>query len=247
MYLDRVLTRTRLAWRDTSTVLRLRLVRGTLDGTPRPLPDSYKARSTRHLDYRQNSDSHDPGSEHSTHSVHLLWDISQSIQCDYLLPSTDMATAVTDVGATPVSVLTFYHPSWDGRWNLSLCSPYHALFCHRSSSREDTTRSVFHDLGDSALSVQPRPGLDVHRRLAGKKGRRGTGLRVFSPSRPQRHHGVRGWPTISEARRYSHLYRESTKLHLKAPRCPGLLLPYKRAGQGSSRKKESRHKSEARR
>jgi hypothetical protein len=27
----------------------------------------------------------------------------------------------------------------------------------------------------------------------------------------------------------------SIKLHLKAPRCPGLLLPYKRAGQGSTR------------
>jgi hypothetical protein len=27
----------------------------------------------------------------------------------------------------------------------------------------------------------------------------------------------------------------STKLHLKVPRCPGLLLPYKRAGQGSTR------------
>jgi hypothetical protein len=161
MYLDCVPTRTRPARRDTSTVVRLRLVRGTLDGTPRPRPDWHKARSTRHLDYRQNSDSHDPGLKRSTHSAHLLWDESQSIQCDYLLPSTDMATAVTNVGATPVSVLTFYRPSCDGRWNLSLYTPYHALFYHRSPSREDTTRSVFHDLGDSALSARPRPSLDL--------------------------------------------------------------------------------------
>jgi hypothetical protein len=37
----------------------------------------------------------------------------------------------------------------------------------------------------------------------------------------------------------------STKLHLKAPRCPGLLLPYKRAGLGSTRHGAS-HKPEAR-
>jgi hypothetical protein len=32
------------------------------------------------------------------------------------------------------------------------------------------------------------------------------------------------------------------KLHLKAPRRPGLLLPYKRAGPGSTREKEKRSK-----
>jgi hypothetical protein len=53
MHLDCVLTRTRPAQRDASTAPRLRLVRGTLDGTPRPLPDPYEARSIRHLDYRQ--------------------------------------------------------------------------------------------------------------------------------------------------------------------------------------------------
>jgi hypothetical protein len=31
---------------------------------------------------------------------------------------------------------------------------------HQSPSRENTTRPVFRDLGDSALSVRPRPGLD---------------------------------------------------------------------------------------
>jgi hypothetical protein len=52
------------------------------------------------------------------------------------------------------------HPGMRGE-NLSLYAPYHALFCHRSPSREDMTRTVPHDLGDSALSTRPRPVLDL--------------------------------------------------------------------------------------
>jgi hypothetical protein len=72
-----------------------------------------------------------------------------------------MATAAIDVGTTPVSVLTFFtaHPGMGGE-NLSLCTPYRALFHHRPPSRKDTTRYVSHDLSDSALSAQPRPSLD---------------------------------------------------------------------------------------
>jgi hypothetical protein len=47
-----------------------------------------------------------------------------------------------------------------GGEKLSLYTPYRALFCHRSPSREDTTRTVPLDLGDSALSTCPRPVLD---------------------------------------------------------------------------------------
>jgi hypothetical protein len=61
MYLDYVLTRTRRARRDASTALRLRLVRGTLDGTPRPRHDSYEARSIKHLDYWQTPTRTTPG------------------------------------------------------------------------------------------------------------------------------------------------------------------------------------------
>jgi hypothetical protein len=75
--LDYVLTRTRHARQDASTMLWL--VWGTLDGMPRPCFDSHEARSTRHLDYWEISDSHDPGSDCSTHLVHQLWDKSQSI------------------------------------------------------------------------------------------------------------------------------------------------------------------------
>jgi hypothetical protein len=60
-------------------------------------------------------------------------------------------------------------------------------------------------------STRPRPSLDpasTHHRSTKKKGRCGTGLGVFSPSRPLRHHGVRRWPAILGARRYSHLHRD---------------------------------------
>jgi hypothetical protein len=46
-------------------------------------------------------------------------------------------------------------------------------------------------------SARPRPGLDpasTHCRSTGEKGRRGTGLEVFSLSHPLCHHGVQGWP-----------------------------------------------------
>jgi hypothetical protein len=75
----------------------------------------------------------------------------------------------------------------------------------------------------------------TYHRSAGRKGRRGTGLRVFSPSRPLRHHGLQGWPVILGARRYSHLYRDQPNFTSKTPRRPYLLLPYKRADRGSTR------------
>jgi hypothetical protein len=56
--------------RNASTTSRL--VRGSLDGTPRPRSDSYETRSTRCLDYREISDSHDPGSGRLTHLIHQL-------------------------------------------------------------------------------------------------------------------------------------------------------------------------------
>jgi hypothetical protein len=130
--------------------------------------------------------------------------------------------------------------------NLSLYTPYRTLFCHRSPSREDTTRSEPHDLGDSALSARPRPDLDpasTYHRSAGRKGRRGIGLEVFSPSRPLCHHGVRGWPTIPGACRYSHLYRDRQNFTSRHPGVPTSSYPIKgQAGalQGRGTKGEQR-------
>jgi hypothetical protein len=61
MQLDYVPPCTRPARRSVSTALRLRLVRGTLGGMPRPRRDSYEARSTRYLDYRQTPTRTTPG------------------------------------------------------------------------------------------------------------------------------------------------------------------------------------------
>jgi hypothetical protein len=69
--------------------------------------------------------------------------------------------------------------------------------------------------------IRPYPtSLDpasTHHRSARKKSRRGTGLRVFSSSHPRRHHSVRGWPAIPEARRYSHLHRDQQNFTSRHP------------------------------
>jgi hypothetical protein len=117
-----------------------------------------------------------------------------------------------------------------GGENLSLYAPYHALFCHRSPSIEDTIRTILHDLRDSALSTCPRPSLDLastYHRSAGRKGRCSTGLRVFSPSHPLCHHSVQGWPAIPRACRYSHFHRDRQNFTSKAPDVPASSYPIK--------------------
>jgi hypothetical protein len=135
-----------------------------------------------------------------------------------------------------------------GGESLSLYTPYRTLFYHQPPSREDPIRSVPHDLRDSALSTSldlASTGLDAQRRSAGRKGPRGTGLRVFSPSHPRCHHGVQGWPPIPRARRYNHLHKDRQNFTSRHPRRPGLLLPYKRAGKGSTRGQEASQKPSA--
>jgi hypothetical protein len=127
---------TRPARRGASTAPRLRLVRGPLDGAPRPHPgsDSYEARSTGRLDRapaptrtrpaRRGASTAPrlrlvrgpldgaprprPGS--STRFLYLPQDESHSIQCGYLLPPTGMAAAWTNVGTIPTSSLTVLPP-----------------------------------------------------------------------------------------------------------------------------------------
>jgi hypothetical protein len=87
-------------------------------------------------------------------------------------------------------------------------------------------------------STQPRPSLDAHHRLTGRKGQHDTGLRVISPSRPRRHHGVQGWPTIPRARRYSHLYRNRQNFTSRHPGVPASSYPIK--GQARALQKRGR-------
>jgi hypothetical protein len=77
-------TRTRPARRGASTAPRLGLVRGLLDGAPRPRT--------------------------STPFLYLPQDKSHSIQCGYLLPPTGMAAAWINVGTIPVSGFTVLPP-----------------------------------------------------------------------------------------------------------------------------------------
>jgi hypothetical protein len=79
-------------------------------------------------------------------------------------------------------------------------------------------------------STCPRPGLDpasTHRRSAERKGRHGTGLRVFSPSHPLRHHGVKGWPAIPRTRRYNHLHKDRQNFTSRHPGVPVSSYPIK--------------------
>jgi hypothetical protein len=80
-----------------------------------------------------------------------------------------------------------------------------------------------------SASTWPRPGLDPRHSATGKEGRYGTTLRVTSTPTTSR---PRGWPPISEARRYSHLNRIDKTSSQDSHR-PGLHPSYKRVGQGS--------------
>jgi hypothetical protein len=82
----------------------------------------------------------------------------------------------------------------------------------------------------------PRPVLDpasTHRRSTRKKDRHDTEPRVFSPSHPLRHHGVRGWPAILRARRYNSLHSVRQNFTSKdTPGVPASSYPIK--GQAGS-------------
>jgi hypothetical protein len=68
-----------------------------------------------------------------------------------------------------------------------------------------------------SASTRPRPSLDAQHASTGKRGRYGTALRVISASRPLRHHGIQGWPSIPRARRYSHLNRDRQNIISRLP------------------------------
>jgi hypothetical protein len=106
-----------------------------------------------------------------------------------------------------------------------------------SPSRKDTTRPVFHNLGDSALSVRSRPGLDPTSTPSTVQQGRKDGMARCSESfhrlipdvttvpgdgRPFPGHVATVGPTGID------------KTSPQGSRRPGLLLPYKRAGRGST-------------
>jgi hypothetical protein len=127
-----------------------------------------------------------------------------------------------------------------GDENLSLCTPYRTLFCHQSPSREDTTRSVPRDLGDSALSARPRPSLDPApvSREERPTWHRTQGLFIVSSPTSPWGPGMAGhsWRTSLQPP-----LQGSTKLHLKAPSVPASSYPIKGQAQARGNKKRSKH------
>jgi hypothetical protein len=160
----------------------------TLDGMPRPRSDSYDPSYSPTLKQK------------SEHLMRLpVTSYNHGYSCDRRGNST--------------GVKSHFLPPIPG-WEVKTCHyTHHTAHCFATDHPRGRIRqgSYPHDLRDSALSARPRPSLDpasTYHRSAGRKGRRSTGLEIFSPSRPLRHHGVRGWSAIPGARHYNHLYRD---------------------------------------
>jgi hypothetical protein len=135
-----------------------------------------------------------------------------------------MATAVTDVEAVPVSNLIFHH-----------IVHYFATDHPRGRIRQGPYPTIsrirpYPPVLDPSLTW-PRSSLDLPS--------------VSREKRPTWHR-TRGLFTVSSsmspwypgARRYSHLHRDRQNFTSKAPRHPCLILSYKRAGRGSTRRDE---------
>jgi hypothetical protein len=122
----------------------------------------------------------------------------------------------------------------------------HTLPCtvyRQSPSREDTTRPVFRNLGDSALSIRSQPGLDPTSTPAqfNRKGRmvwhRAPGHFINSSSTSPSCPGIAGH---SQGTSPQSPQQGSTKHHLKAPRRPSLLRPIKGQAGGLQRTTNNR-------
>jgi hypothetical protein len=95
-----------------------------------------------------------------------------------------------------------------------------------------------------STSTRPRSSLDVQHSSIGKEGRYGTALRVISSSHPLRHRGVRGWPSIPRARRYSHLNRVRQNI---TSRLPGVLASsYPIKGPARTLQRETNNRQDTR-
>jgi hypothetical protein len=127
-------------------------------------------------------------------------------------------------------------------WEVKTCRcTHHTVHYFTTDHPRGRIRQVLYPTISGIRSYPPVLDLaSTYHRSAGRKGRRGTGLGVFSSSRPLRHHGVQGWPAIPGARRYSHFHRDRQNFTSKASQRPCLLLPYKRAGRGSTTGDEQR-------
>jgi hypothetical protein len=149
-----------------------------------------------------------------------------------------MATIVTDMEAVPVSNLTFYCPSWDGRWKpvticTKSCTILPPITLEGGYDKDRTPRSRGFGLIHPS-STWPRPSLDLSSVSREKRPtwHRTRGLFTVSSSTSPWCPGMAGHSQGTSLQPPPH---GSTKLHFKGTRRPCLLLPYKRAGQGSKK------------
>jgi hypothetical protein len=161
-----------------------------------------------------------------------------------------MATAVTDVEIAPVSNLTFYRPSRDGRWKpvtihtiLHTVLPPITLEGGYDKVRTPTISGIrlYPPVLDPALT-QPRPTI----------GQQGGKADVAQDSRS--FHRLVPYVTMvsGDGRPFLGHVTTTTSIGIdktsRLPWRPSLLSPYKRAGQGSTRgTDEARRKQEAKR
>jgi hypothetical protein len=114
---------------------------------------------------------------------------------------------------------------------------YTYLTAHCSPSitlEEDKTKPALRDIGDSALSIRPRPGLDPAPTLdLVQRTVWHDALGHFAILSPTTS-GCPGMASHSQGTSLQSTQQESIRHHLKAPRRLGLPSPYKRAGQGST-------------
>jgi hypothetical protein len=211
--LDYVLTRTRHPRRDASTAFRL--ARGSLDKASRLLGNLRLAcPRVGPLDppcsptLRQKSE-------------HLIWLPTTSYHHGYSSNQRGSSTGVKSYLLLPI-------PGWE----VKTCHcTHHTVHYFATDQLRGRIRQGLYPTISGIRPYPPilDPALTYHW-SARRKSRRGTGLGVFSPYRPLRHHGVQGWPAIPGARRYSHLHRDRQNFTSRHPWRPSLLLSYKKAG-----------------
>jgi hypothetical protein len=182
---------------------------------PRPHSNSHEARSPT----RKNSDSHDPGSERSTHSNSPT--PRRKLEHLMRLPTTTYRHGHNQDqrgGNAGVSLHYFTtHPMMGGekRHCTHLTVHYPSLVTLEGGyDKAHIPQSLGFGL-IRPVSTWPRPNLDAPHRSTGKEGRHGTALWVTSSSHPLRHHGVQGWPPTPRAHRYSPLNRVRQKITLR--------------------------------
>jgi hypothetical protein len=209
-------SRTRPARRSTSTALRLRLVRGTLDGNASTAPCT-----AGHLDHAPTRTRPVRPTEKSPtrvtpgRALDPLTSPTPGQKSEHLmrLPTTTNRYGHNqDQRGSNAGISLHYftaHPVMGGE-----SCHYTHLTVHYSSpvtleGGYDKAR-IPQSRGFSLIrpvSTRPRPNLDAPHSSTGKEGQHGTALRVTSSSHPLRHHGIRGWPPIPRARHYSPLNR----------------------------------------